>query len=362
MAVISSAPWVGVIVLHTDTAQTSASDRTALEWSRQLSVYRTPTIVRASLELIITIVPFVVCWYSLYWSQAHDHWLLFAALLPLMAGFFVRLFLIQHDCGHQAFFPNRRANDWLGRSLGVLTLTPYYHWRRAHAIHHATSGNLSRRGVGDIDTLTVAEYRARTPWARWRYRLYRSPAVMFAVGPSFVFILQNRIPAGFLRGGWRPWASALGTNLAIAALAGALIATIGIRALLIVQLPIMLLSTAIGGWLFYVQHQFSQTSWDESSRWSVRESALHGSSHYALPPVLRWFTANIGIHHVHHLCSLIPFYRLPKVIADFPELERLGRMTLWQSLACVRLVLWDSDTRRLVSVRDAMSVAAPASQ
>jgi omega-6 fatty acid desaturase (delta-12 desaturase) len=341
-------------------AQTEANGRTALDWSRRLAVYKTPKSVRASIELIITIVPFVLCWYGLYWSQAHDHWLLYAALMFPTVGFLVRMFLIQHDCGHQAFFPNRRLNDWLGRAIGVLTLTPYYHWRRAHAIHHATSGNLSRRGVGDIDTLTVDEYRARTPWQRWRYRLYRSPAVMFAIGPLFVFVLQNRIPAGFLRGGWRPWISTLGTNLALAVLIGALVATIGLRALLIVHLPIVFSCAAIGGWLFYVQHQFAQTSWDESSRWSVREAALQGSSHYALPPVLRWFSANIGVHHVHHLCSLIPFYRLPKVIADFPELAGTSRITLRQSLACVRLTLWDSDTRRLVSFRDAMPVAAPA--
>ena len=337
--------------------QTQASARTALEWSRRLAMYRTPANVRATVELMVSIVPFVACWYGMYWSQAHGFWLLYAALLLPTVGFLVRLFLIQHDCGHQAFFPSRLANDWLGRILGVLTITPYHHWRRAHAIHHATSGNLSRRGVGDIDTLTVAEYHARTPWGRWRYRLYRSPAVMFAIGPSFVFILQNRIPAGFLRGGWRPWASTLGTNLAIATLAGILIATIGLRALLIVHVPLMLSSAAIGGWLFYVQHQFSQTSWDNSNRWSVREAALHGSSHYELPPVLRWFTANIGIHHVHHLCSLIPFYRLPRVIADFPELAPIGRITLRQSFACVRLVLWDPDARRLIRFRDAKLLA-----
>ena len=334
--------------------QVEENSCTALDWARRLAVYRTPSSARAGFELIVTIVPFVVCWYGLYWSQAHDLWFLYAVLLLPAVGFFVRLFLIQHDCGHQAFFPNRTVNDWLGRTLGVVTLTAYHHWRRAHAIHHATSGNLSRRGVGDIDTLTVAEYRARTPWARWRYRLYRSPLVMFAIGPAFVFILQNRIPAGFLRGGWRPWVRTLGTNIAIAVFLGALAVMFGIRALLVVHLPIALLSAAVGGWLFYVQHQFVETSWDESKSWSVREAALHGSSHYALPPVLRWFTADIGVHHVHHLCSLIPFYRLSNVMADFPELASTGRVTLRESMACVRLVLWDSDTRKLVSFRDAM--------
>jgi omega-6 fatty acid desaturase (delta-12 desaturase) len=272
-------------------------------------------------------------------------------LLPA-AGFLIRLFLIQHDCGHRAFFANRAANDWLGRVTSVLTLTPYDHWRHAHAIHHATSGNLGRRGVGDVDTLTVDEYLARSPWTRLRYRAYRHPAVMFIIGPIFLFVVQNRFPAGFMRDGWQPWASTMATNVAVAVAAGLLIWAIGWQAFLLVHVPILLLAAAAGVWLFYVQHQFERTHWAKAETWNVHEAALRGSSHYDLPPILKWFTANIGVHHVHHLSSLIPYYRLPQVLRDHPELRDMGRLTLWQSLKCVRLVLWDDASGRLISFKE----------
>jgi omega-6 fatty acid desaturase (delta-12 desaturase) len=335
----------------TEFAHSDAS-RHRVERFGTLDRYRRPNALRGARELAVTAVPFAGIWYAMYWSIEHGHVLLYALLLPLAVGFLVRLFLIQHDCGHQAFLAGRTANDLVGRLISVLTLTPYDHWRRAHAIHHATSGNLARRGVGDIDTLTVAEYRARSRWTRLRYRLYRNPLVMFAIGPAFVFVLQNRVPAGFFRGGWRPWLSTMGTNTAIAAVAALLIVTVGWRAFLLVHGPIMLLGAAAGGWLFYVQHQFESTYWSGKGRWNFREAALRGSSHYDLPAVLRWFTANIGIHHVHHLCSRIPYYRLPEVLRDFPDLRGVGRITLWQSLKCVRLALWDEDARRLISFRE----------
>ena len=322
------------------------------DWIRALGKYRTPSVARSVLEIVLTAVPFALCWYAMYWSYAHAWFWLYALLLLPTVGFVVRMFLIQHDCGHQAFFASRRMNDWVGRTIGVFTITAYDHWRRAHAIHHATSGNLSKRGVGDIDTLTVAEYAARARWPRWRYRLYRNPFIMFAIGPAFVFILQNRIPAGFLRGGWRPWLSTLGTDVAIAVLVSALIYAIGLRAFLWVHVPVMLLSATIGGWLFYVQHQFEDTYWQGSREWSVRSAALNGSSHYDLPPVLKWFTANIGVHHVHHLSSRIPFYRLPNVLRDHPDLGARGRLTLLQSFKCIRLTLWDEQQRRLISFRE----------
>ena len=236
------------------------------------------------------------------------------------AGFLVRLFMIQHDCGHGAFFRHRLANDWIGRALGVLTLTPYDFWRRTHAIHHATSGNLERRGIGDIDTLTVREYLALPRWGRLIYRLYRHPAVMFGVGPAYLFILRHRLPFGLMRGGWQPWLSTMATNLAIAIIVAALMWLIGVGPFLLVHLPIMLLAAAMGVWLFYVQHQFEHTVWADNENWNLHEAALHGSSYYVLPGILRWFTANIGIHHVHHLCSRIPYYRLPRVLRDHPEL------------------------------------------
>ena len=318
----------------------------------RLMKFHTPTWSRAAAELTLTLCPFVLIWYAMYKAAAHGQVWAYLALLPLAVGFLVRLFLIQHDCGHAAFLPAKRANDWLGRCLGVLTLTAYEHWRHAHALHHASSGNLGRRGVGDIDTLTVAEYAARGPLARWRYRLYRNPLLMFCIGPVFVFVLQNRIPAGFFRSG-RHWASTLGTDAAIAL--GVILASslTGVIPFLAVQGPIMLLSASVGGWLFYVQHQFERTYWSHADQWDFREASLRGSSHYDLPPVLRWLTANIGMHHAHHLSSRIPFYRLPLALSREPELQQADRLTLWRSLGCIKLALWDEELQRLVSFRDA---------
>jgi omega-6 fatty acid desaturase (delta-12 desaturase) len=319
---------------------------------RKLADYCAANSLRGVLELAISAAPFALGWYGMYWALSHGQIWLYALLLLPTSGLLVRLFLIQHDCGHNAFFPNRKANDWVGRFISILTLTPYDHWRRAHAIHHATSGNLGRRGVGDVDTLTVAEYLARAPWERLRYRAYRHPVVMFGIGPAYLFVFQNRWPAGFTHDGWQPWASTMATNAACAVAAALLIWNIGLGPFLLVQAPVLLLGAVFGVWLFYVQHQFERTYWEKSDSWNVHQASLHGSSHYDLPPVLRWFTANIGVHHVHHLSSRIPYYRLPEVLRDYPQMRNLGRLTLWQSLRCVRLVLWDEASQRLISFKE----------
>ena len=321
-------------------------------WTRTLGKYRTPSPGRSAFELAGTAIPFVVAWLAMYWAVLHGWFWLYALMLLPAAGLLMRLFLIQHDCGHRAFFGVKRWNDWLGRFLSVFTLTPYDHWRRCHAIHHATHGNLNRRGVGDVDTLTVAEYLGRSRWARLRYRAYRHPLVMFGIGPVFVFLLTNRFPGGFVRDGWRPWASTMATNLAIGAAYALVIWAVGFRAFLLIQAPVMFLAAAAGVWLFYVQHQFEHTYWNKQDAWDMRDGALHGSSHYDLPAVLKWFTANIGVHHVHHLASQIPYYRLPKVLREQPELNDVNRLTLLESLKCVRLVLWDEETRRLIAFKD----------
>ncbi|MEA2928262.1 MAG: hypothetical protein QOG38_690 [Hyphomicrobiales bacterium] len=319
---------------------------------RAVSLYGQPSNARSIAELAITFLPLAALWAVAWVAVLLGFWWVAALLAVPSAGFLVRLFMIQHDCGHGAFFSDRRANDWVGRVIGVLTLTPYGFWRRSHAIHHATSGNLDRRGIGDLDVLTVEEYLARSRWGRLKYRLYRNPVVMFGIGPAFHFLVQQRVPVGLLRAGWQPWASAMATNVVIALIVAPLIWFVGVRALLIVHLPVSLLAGSIGVWLFYVQHQFEHTSWDEDDAWMLHEAALHGSSHYDLPAVLRWFTANIGVHHVHHLCSRIPYYRLPRVLRDYPELRDVGRLTLLDSFRCVRLVLWDDVQRRLVSFRE----------
>ena len=281
-----------------------------------------------------------------------SYWLCLLLAVPA-AGFLVRLFMIQHDCGHGAFFRHRLTNDWVGRLIGVMTLTPYDFWRRTHAIHHSTSGNLDRRGTGDIDTLTVHEYLARSRCGRLRYRVYRHPIIMFGIGPAYLFIVQHRLPVGLMRGGWQPWVSAMATNVAVAGVVAMMMWLVGVGAFLLVHLPIMVLAASVGVWLFYVQHQFEDTIWAHDRTWNLHVVALHGSSYYDLPHVLRWFTANIGAHHIHHLCSRIPCYRLPLVLRDYPDLRGIGRITLVQSLKCVRLVLWDEGQQRLISFREA---------
>jgi len=333
---------------QTPTARTAADSRAL---ANLLGRYRTPDAVRSVFELVISGLPFVLLW-ALIWTLLNaGYWLGLFLAIPA-AGFLVRLFMIQHDCGHGAFFRQRRPNDWVGRVISVLTLTPYDHWRRDHAAHHAGSGNLDRRGIGDINTLTVREYLALPRWRQLLYRLYRHPFVMFGIGPAYLFLLQNRLPSGLRRGGWKSWLSAMATNGAIAVLVAAMIWLVGPGPFLLVHLPIMLLAASIGVWLFYIQHQFEDTYWAHDERWNFHAAAFHGSSHYDLPGILRWFTANIGVHHVHHLASRIPYYRLQEVLRDHPEVADVGRLTLSQSLRCVRRALWDERKQKLVTFRE----------
>ena len=316
-------------------------------WKLRLDSYKSPDNRRATFELVVTSLLLAGLWAAMWLMAGVSAWL--PALLAIPSGaLLVRLFMIQHDCGHNAFFSSRLANDWTGRVLGVLTLTPFDFWRHSHALHHAGSGNLGRRGIGDIDTLTVEEYLARGRWGRIKYRLYRHPLVMFGLGPSFLFLLQHRLPVGATRLGRMPWLSTMLTNLGIALLLAFAISLMGVSTFLLLYLPMMVVGASIGVWLFYVQHQFEQTYWEQASDWSQPDAALHGSSFYDLPRWLMWLTGNIGIHHLHHLSSRIPFYRLPEALADYPELRAIGRLTLWQSLASVRLTLWDAGRRRMV--------------
>ena len=341
-------------------SERKSPDSSAQAWSRKLAQYRRPNSVRSVVEILITATPLMALWGAAWMLHRQGLW--WAALLLSVpaAGFLVRLFMIQHDCGHGAFFPERKANDWVGRIIGVLTLTPYDYWRTTHAMHHATSGNLDRRGLGAIETLTVDEYNALKPIQRVGYRLYRNPLVMFGLGPAFVFFAMQRLPIGMMRRGWRPWISAFGTTLSVIGLFAGLILVFGVAPVLVVNVTTLLLAATIGVWLFYVQHQFEGATWSRNAEWSREEAALSGSSHYDLPPVLRWFTANIGVHHVHHLSSRIPYYRLSKVLRDHPELRNVSRVGLWESLSFARLALWDESQRRLVSFREAHAAPAKA--
>ncbi len=327
----------------------------ARQWVLKLARYREPSTWRSVYELAVTLVPFAFLW-GLAWVAMDVSAWLSLGIAMLNGGFLVRIFIIQHDCGHASYFHNRTLQDWVGRVLGVLTLTPYDVWRRTHAIHHSHHGNLDQRGIGDVLTLTVAEYRALGFWRRLGYRLYRHPVVLFVLGPSFLFILHNRLPFGLMRSGWRYWISAMGTNAFIAIVVGLIIWLGGLMPLLLIYIPTSVIGATIGVWMFYVQHQFEETHWEKGEDWQIHVAALEGSSHYVLPAPLRWITGNIGVHHVHHLYSRIPFYRLAEVLRDHRTLAEAQRLSIRESLACIKLNLWDEQARRLISFRDARRI------
>ena len=327
------------------------------QWLKILARYREPDPVRSIYELVITAVPFFALWALMLLCLSYGYWLSLIVAVPA-AGFLVRLFMIQHDCGHGSFFRKPLANHWVGRTIGVLTLTPYDWWRRSHAVHHATSGNLDRRGTGDVTTLTVAEYLSLPRWRRLGYRLVRNPLILLALGPIYLFLLKHRLPVELMDSGKEVWISAMATNLAIAGVVVGMSSLIGFQSFVLVQLPITLLASSIGIWLFYVQHQFEETYWEHQDDWSFHSGAMQGSTFFDLPAPLRWFTANIGVHHVHHLASRIPSYRLGEVLRDHPKLREVSRLTLRDSFRCFRLALWDEEQRRLVSFRDLRAPAA----
>ena len=327
--------------------QPSAGARPTPSWSARLAPYRGADPARSVWQLGSTSALFVLLWALTYRSLAGPYWITLLLSVPT-AFMMVRLFIIQHDCGHGSFFRSARTADVVGGILGVLTMTPYRYWKRAHAIHHATSGNLEHRGFGDVDTLTVAEYLARDRWGRLKYRVYRHPLVLFGIGPVVQFFILHRLP-GVAPREWRlERRSIVLTDVAIAATIVALGLLLGFKAFLLVHLPIAFLASAIGVWLFYVQHQFEPTYWEHDAWWNFEAAALEGSSYYELPRVLHWLTGNIGLHHVHHLNAGIPNYRLRRVLAECPELLVAKRITLWESLRCVSLSLWDEESRRLV--------------
>jgi len=345
----------------TATSETTRTEqvRHAKDWVQVLAKYREPSIRRSIMELVVTLVPFAALVTLAWVSLSISYWLVFG-IAVINGLFLVRIFCIQHDCGHASFFPNRTAQDWVGRCLGVLTLTPYDVWRRTHSVHHSQHGNLDQRGIGDVLTMTVEEYRATRRFGRLLYRLYRHPLVLFVLGPSYLFILQNRLPLGLMKSGWRYWVSAMGTNATIAMLLGVMIWMGGLMPVLLIWLPTSVIAGTIGVWLFYVQHQFEETHWSKADDWQLHEAALAGSSHYVLPQPLRWFSANIGIHHVHHLYSRIPFYRLPEILRDHPFLAAAQRLTPLESLRSINLHLWDEKLGRLMSFREAREIYGPA--
>jgi omega-6 fatty acid desaturase (delta-12 desaturase) len=307
---------------------------------------------RSIFQLLTTATPFIALLALMAWAS-HDHYWLTLLLAIPTAGLLVRLFIIQHDCGHSSYFRSRAANDFVGRALSLLTLTPYYSWKRDHAAHHASTGNLDRRGRGDVETLTVAEYQASSPLRKLAYRLFRNPLVMVMLGAPINFILLQRFPKGHELRNRQSLRSILSLNLTLLVAFGLPVALFGVLPVFGTYLPVIVIASWVGNWLFYVQHQFEGAHWERDGDWNFHEAAVVGSSYFKLPPVLQWFTGNIGLHHVHHLCSRVPNYRLQACLNAAPELDGIAKViTLRESLRCWRLALWDERRQLLVGFRD----------
>jgi omega-6 fatty acid desaturase (delta-12 desaturase) len=325
------------------------------DWRAIVARYRGSALGHSIWQLANSLVPFLALLVLMYWSLRWSYLVTLLLAIPA-AGFSVRLFIISHDCGHQSFFKSRRLNDFWGEVTALLVWTPYTYWKQEHARHHSTAGNLDRRGVGDIWTLTVSEYMAKPRIVRLLYRLYRNPIVLFGLGPIFLFTIGYRH--------WSAWAgrterlSILRTNLFLAMVLVLCHYTIGLKAFLMIELPVTLLGSTAGVWLFYVQHQFEDVYWEENGRWDFFAQAIEGSSCYRLPRVLQWFSGNIGFHHVHHLSPRIPNYRLERCHRENPVFHRARELTLWTSLKSLGFRLWDERSRKMVGFRAIRAMAS----
>ena len=329
----------------------------AADWLATIGKYKHSNLTTSCWQIVNSVLAFFGMWYLMYLSCHWSYWLTLLLAVPT-AGFLIRIFIIQHDCGHRSFFRNRRANDVLGFLCGILTITPYHFWRRTHARHHATSGNLDHRGHGDIGTLTVKEYRDRSAWRRFVYRVYRHPLFMFFLGASLMFILRQRLTLGIPRKWYRERVSVYATNLAILAILCVASVTIGLQTFLLIQMPVLILGATAGSWLFFIQHQYEEAYWQPDKSWDFTSAALEGSSYYRLPGILRWFSGNIGYHHIHHLSSRIPNYNLSACHAAEPRFRQVVTFGFRESLRCASLKLWDEDRQRLVTFAEARSACA----
>ncbi len=315
-------------------------------WRKAVAAYEKPSTPRSVWQICNTLIPLIALWVISYLCFESYKWVSLLLAIPA-AGFLVRGFIILHDCGHGSFFKSRRLNDAVGMIFGVITFTPYYYWRHDHAVHHAGAGDLERRDVGDIWTLTVKEYFKLSTWERFKYRLYRNPIVLFVIGPSFIFLIKYRFVYG--KANRRERYSVYLTNLGMLAVAGIVSYFIGWQAYLFIQLPMTMIAASVGVWMFYVQHQFEDVYWEHHQEWDFVAAALDGSSFYKLPKVLQWFTGNIGFHHIHHLSPRIPNYYLEKCYNDTPLFQEIEPITLFSSFKTMTYRLWDEESRKLIS-------------
>lgn len=315
------------------------------KWKAIIAEYQKPSFWRASWQIVNTIGSYAALWFLMYLSLSLSWWLVMPMAL-LAGGLLIRVFIIFHDCGHGSFLKSSRANDFWGFITGVLTFTPYYHWRWEHSLHHATAGDLDRRGVGDIWTLTVQEYLDASRWKKFSYRLARNPIILFFIAPLFLFLVVQRFPAA--KANPRERHSVWLMNVAVVGLAATLILIFGFLPWLVIQLTAMAVAGSGGIWLFYVQHQFEDAYWERAEDWDYTDAALKGSSFYKLPRVLQWFSGNIGFHHIHHLSPRIPNYNLERCHRSDPWLQQVKPITLLGSLKSITFRLWDENSRKLV--------------
>ena len=317
---------------------------------QSISKYANPDYRKALWQVSNTFLPYIGLWVLMIFCVLHGfpYWL--TLLLSVAAsGFLVRIFILFHDCCHVAFFPSRRANRILGYIAGIMTFTPFEDWQRTHVIHHSASGDLDRRGVGDIWTLTVEEYLSASRLKRFIYRLFRNPLVLFSIIPLFLFLIFQRFPSPGAKK--RERNSVLFTNVAIAAIVTVMSLTLGFQNYLLIQLPIIIMAASAGMWLFYVQHQYEDVYWSRHQSWDLTKSGLEGSSYYKLPKVLQWIVGNIGLHHIHHVKANIPNYNLQRCYNEISALQTVTPLTLRKSLKSLWLNLWDEQKQKLVSFR-----------
>ncbi len=324
---------------------TSSSSKPDLSWQKMVAKYQNPKRTKSIWQLVNTLVPYAVLWYLMYKSLAVSYWLTLA-LAVIAAGFLVRIFVIFHDCGHGSFFKSMKANHFWGFVTGVLSFTPYDYWRHEHAQHHASAGDLDERGFGDIWTMTVKEYLKAPKSIRIQYRLVRNPICLFIIAPAVLFLLLHRLPK--LDHKIKGMRAVHVTNLSILIMGTLMSMLIGVKAYLLIQIPLVMISASAGVWLFYVQHQFEGVYWERHENWDYVTEALKGSSFYKLPRVLQWFTGSIGFHHIHHLAPKIPNYNLEKCYNATPLFQEITPITFLTSLKSITFRLWDEQHQRLV--------------
>ncbi len=327
--------------------QSSTSTVNNLPWKKAVAPYQGADLRRSLWQMLNSIAPFFILWYLAYRSLEISY-LLTLVFATAAALFVVRIFIIFHDCGHGSFFKSKRANDIVGILTGIITFTPYYSWRHSHAVHHATSGDLDRRGVGDVWTLTYDEFQKLSPGMRLFYRVYRNPFIIFGIGPFVDFVVLQRFATSNISDKKREKMSVVWTNLTLLGIFLGMSFTIGWQAYFAVQIPVIAVASSIGVWLFYVQHQYENTYWERHDQWDFATAALQGSSFYQLPRLMQWFTGNIGFHHIHHLSPRIPNYKLETCHNDNPLFQEIEPLTLRTSLRSLRVRLWDEDRHKMI--------------